>query len=255
MDALPLPEPLHALILKPDRLYAESLRQCAERALPGWQVTTVGSVPAATAMLAKHPVDLFITSLGEAIEGDALHLVARSKDCPIRARRILLLLVRHEYRALNALRSLPVDGVFDAAEDTPAAFIAALQKVADGSRYWSPGVIDRLQQLAATPKALFRILTDFENLVLSVIGDGCDDSVAARQLGLRPATITAVRRGLHRKLGVQHRGELVRVAAQQGYVHFTPEGVERPGFALLSAAYHPRNRKRSKASSGKNPQK
>jgi hypothetical protein len=53
-----------------------------------------------------------------------------------------------------------------------------------------------------------------------------------------------VRRGLHRKLGVQHRGELVRVAAQKGFVRFTPDGVERPGFALLTAAYHPRYHKR-----------
>jgi hypothetical protein len=35
------------------------------------------------------------------------------------------------------------------------------------------------------------------------------------------------------------------VAAQKGYVHFTPDGVERPGYALLAAAYHPRIRRRT----------
>jgi DNA-binding NarL/FixJ family response regulator len=239
------PEAFQVLILKPDRLYADSLRHSVEHALPGCHVTTVGSVPAAAEVLARRSVDLFITSLGEALAGDALDLVAKSKVRPSRARRVLLLLVRHEYWALAALRALSVDGVFDATADSQSAFLSALQAVAEGSRYWSPGVLDRLQELAATPDALYRILTDFEQLVLSVIGDGCDDAAAARQLGLCPATITAVRRGLHRKLRVQHRGELVRVAAQKGYVHFTPDGVERPGYALLAAAYHPRIRRRT----------
>jgi DNA-binding NarL/FixJ family response regulator len=122
-----------------------------------------------------------------------------------------------------------------------------MRSVAAGSRYWSPAVARRMRQVAAAPSALFRILTAFEQLVLSVIGDGCDDVEAARRLGLSPSTISTVRRGLHRKLGVQHRGELVRVAAQQGFVRFTPDGVERPGFALLSAAYHPRGPKRRAA--------
>ena len=61
-------------------------------------------------------------------------------------------------------------------------------------------------------------------------------SDAASKLGLSPATIGTVRRNLHRKLGIQHRGELVRIAAQNGFVRFTPAGIVRPGFALLVAA-------------------
>jgi DNA-binding CsgD family transcriptional regulator len=98
--------------------------------------------------------------------------------------------------------------------------------------------------MGSTPAARFRQLTAFEQVVLSVVGDGCDDIEAARRLSLSPATISTVRRGLHRKLHVQHRGELVRLAAQAGFVRFTPEGVERPGFGLLTAAYHPRDPKR-----------
>lgn len=255
MNPSPRPPSLHTLILKADQLYAESLRRCVEEALPAGRVTIVGSVDAAAGVLARESVDLFITGLGEAVEGDALDLVARIKLKPVQAQRVLLLLVRHEYRALAALRTLPVDGVFDAAADTPAAFHAALQAVVEGSRYWSPGIAERLQQLATAPTALFRILTDFELLVLSVIGDGCDDGTAARQLGLRPGTITTVRRGLHRKLHVQHRGELIRLAAQNGFVHFTPTGVERPGYALLAAAYHPRLRRRASDSAASVPAK
>ena len=244
MDGSSCPNPLRVLILKADRLYADVLRQNAESILQPAQVAIATSVATAQTLLAGERMDLFITGLGESLEGDALDLIARCKRPPFRARRVLVVTMCREYRAFAALRTLPIDGAFDSAEETPAAFAEALRTVVDGARYWSPGITRQLQHLAAAPTALFRMLTDFEQVVLSVIGDGCDDAQAACQLGLSPATISTVRRDLHRKLGVQHRGELVRVAAQKGFVRFTPDGVERPGFALLAAAYHPRCHKR-----------
>ena len=236
--------PLQILILKSDRLYADILRQHAGQAFPHARHTIATSIAEARELLGRVTFDLFITGLGEHAGGDALDLVAQCKREPLRARRVVVLLDRHEYRVLAVLRTLSVDGIFDPSEDSPAAFAAALPAIVRGSRYWSPGAAARLRQLAAAPGALFRILTDFEQVVLSVIGDGSDDQAAAGQLGLSPATISTVRRTLHRKLGVQHRGELVRMAAQKGYVRFTPAGVERPGYGLLAAAYQPRSRAR-----------
>jgi DNA-binding CsgD family transcriptional regulator len=81
------------------------------------------------------------------------------------------------------------------------------------------------------------MLSATEHLIFAVIGDGSDDQVAADQLNLRPSTIQSVRRELHRKLGIQHKGDLVRLAVLHGYVRFTAEGVQRPGFSSLFAAY------------------
>jgi DNA-binding NarL/FixJ family response regulator len=237
------PSAPRVLVLKADRLSADSLRHNIESVLHPADITVVTSVAAARKVLTAGKFDLFITGLGDALEGDPLLLIAQCKKPPLRARRVLVVTTRCDYRALAALRTLPVNGVFDAAEEAPEAFASALQTVAEGSPYWSSTILRKVRQLAVAPTALFRILTDFEQVVFSVLGDGCDDSAAAQQLDLKPSTISSVRRGLHRKLGIQHRGELVRLAAQQGYVHFTPNGVERPGFALLAAAYHPRDRK------------
>jgi len=238
------PTPSRVLILKADRLYADTLRRHAEQILHPAEITIVGTVAAARDFLARAAIEVFITGLGESLEGDALDLIAQCKKPPFCARRVLVVTARREYRVFAVLHTLPVDGVFDPAVEPPAAFAPALQTVVDGGRYWSPSVIQSVRQMAAAAPALFRMLTNFEQLVLSVIGDGCDDLEAARHLALSPSTISTVRRGLHRKLGVQHRGELVRLAAQTGFVRFTPEGVQRPGFALLSAAYRPRDPKR-----------
>ena len=237
-------DPHRVLILKADRLYADTLRQHAERVLQPVHTTIARSVTTAREVLARDPIALFITGLGETHEGDALDLIAQCKKKPYRARRVLVVTMRREYRAFAALRSLPIDGAFDSAEEPPEVFTHALHAVLGGSRFWSASIERRLQQLTSSPTALSRMLTDFEQVVLSVIGDGCDDAEAAHHFGLSPATISTVRRCLHRKLGVQHRGELVRVAAQQGFVRFTPDGVERPGYALLAAGYHPRENRR-----------
>lgn len=232
--------PPGVLILKADQLYAATLRQHVAELLPGARIGIAPTVAAARATLEAAPADLLIGSLGEGPEGDALDLIAQCSRAPRRARRVLVVTLRCEYRTLAALRTLSVEGVFDALEEAPGAFRPALAEVARGGRYWSPSVQRQLRQLTAAPGALFRLLTDFEQLVLSVIGGGCDDQEAADLLRLRPATISSVRRDLHRKLGVQHRGALIRIAAQKGFVRFTPQGVERPGFALLAAAYRPR---------------
>lgn len=244
----PTPAPgLKVLILKADRLYAEALRRRTAEVLPAARVSLATTTDAARAALAADEVDLFISGLGDAPEGDVLELIAHCSRQGAGVTRILVVALRWEYRTLAALRSLPVDGVFDALGEPPDAFGGAVTAIANGVRYWSPGVVQRLQQLAARPTALFRLLTDFEQLALSVIGGGCDDAEAATLLRLSPATISSVRRDLHRKLGVQHRGALVRIAAQTGFVRFTPDGVERPGFSLLAAAYHPRHVRRRQA--------
>ena len=231
------------VILRSDRLYAELLRQSASRVFPRTRVIITRTVEAAAAALTTQSVDLFITGVGDAVEGDVLDLLLdRTAQSP-RAPRVVVTTTGCEFRVLRALRTLGVDGVFDSASDSPEAFAVALRTVAEGSRYWSPTILAQMEREGSPSNALFRLLTAFEQVVLSIIGDGCDDTVAARTLGVSPSTVSTVRRELHRKLHVQHRGELVRAAAQNGFVRFTASGVVRPGFALLRASYAPKPRR------------
>ena len=174
---------------------------------------------------------------------DVIDLLA-SLTTPSRSIRILVVTVRLEYRVLAALRTLAIDGAFDSATSSPDELTVALQTLDSGKRYWSQSILDHMHRVGSASNALFRLLTNFEQVVLSVIGDGCDNVVAAQKLNLSPATVSTVRRELHRKLGVQHRGELVRVAAQHGFVRFTAGGIVRPGFGLMCATYQSRRTKR-----------
>lgn len=250
MDTPLNPRLNRVIILKSDRLYAESLRQYVLHLNPRATVTIAISVESALELLVAHKVDVLVSGVGYNMDGDVLDMLAKwNKISPVRTTKVLIVTARREYRVLVALRTLAVDGVYDSAAEVPETFSKALQLVAGGRRYWSPSIIEHMYQVGSASTAVFRLLTSFEQVVLSVIGDGCDNTAAARELNLSPATVSTVRRELHRKLGVQHRGELVRVAAQHGFVRFTPAGVVRPGFAMMRASYMARRSKRSRGAS------
>lgn len=228
------------LILKADRIYAEALRQYTLHVFPSARVQVAWCIESARKILAEEKVDIFVTGVCASLESDVLDLLAQRPVPHPRNQRVLVVTIRREYRILSALRGLAIDGVFDSSSEPPVDFGKALQAIAQGNRYWSLSVLNHMHEVGSANTALFRLLTTFEQVVLSVIGDGCDNNVAARTLKLSPSTISTVRRELHRKLGVQHRGELVRVAAQHGFVRFTAAGVVRPGFNLMCQAYNAR---------------
>lgn len=229
------------LILKTDRLYAETLGQLALSAVPQVRVQIASSANDAAGIVSRERVDLLLTGMGSSHDGDALDLVWRRTTS--KARRVLVVTSRRDDRTLTALRALEVDGVFDSATENSSQFAVVVRAVINGNKYWSQSLLSCMQRDSLGANSIFRRLTGFEQLVLAILGDGRDDDSAARELQLSPSTIGTVRREIHRKLGVQHRGDLVRVAAQSGFVRFTPEGVARPGFSLLNAAYD-RTRKR-----------
>jgi len=243
-----------ALILEADKLYAEMLRQYILRTSPGAQVTSVATVVAAQRALGESPSELFVTGIGSSLDGDVFDILIHRAKYLSCSSHVLVVTGCREFRMLSALRSLSVEGVFDSSSEPPEQLLEAIRIVSLGLRYWSTTVTDFIRQGGAGPRVLSQLLTEFEQIVLSVIGDGSDDITASSELGLSPATVCTVRRQLHRKLGVQHRGALVRAAAQYGFVRFTPFGVVRPGFQLLTAAYRPRKRKSPKYTENKKTQ-
>ena len=249
MESFPCPEIRTILIVKADRLYAEALRQLALVVFPSAHIRLAWSIASAEAALAAEPVELLVTGIGASLVGDALDFLARYLAQSAGTKRVLVVTTHRDVHLLSALRSLPIHGVFDSAVEHPEQFLLAIQAVAQRDQYWSRSILDRIRSDSANGSSFSRLLTVSEQLILSVIGGGSDNVAAAIELGLSPATVSSVRRDLHRKLGVQHRGELMRIAAQTGFVQFTPLGVVRPGFSILTAEHQARKSKRGSGTS------
>jgi len=229
------------LILKSDCLYGETLQRATERIWPSAKILLVNRLNDAVAAAKSVQIHLLLTGVGM-LDGDALDFLATITQKPAQIDRVLVITGRRDQRVLASLQALPIDGVFDSTSEGLDRFDIAVRSVAAGRLYWSPSVVECVRQQCFPPNSICRRLTPTEQLVLAVIGDGSDDNTAAERLGLRASTILSVRGELHRKLGVQHRGELVRLAVQYGFVRFNPDGVVRPGFATMMAAWGERRK-------------
>ena len=225
------------LINVAERLYAGFVRQVVEEAFPEAQMTVVDCLQNAVAYLAANPVDLFLTGLGMTLlGGDALEFLAEALQGRRLFKRVLVVSARRERSILTALRSMAVDGLFDPDTESAARLQVALRTVAEGRSYWSEAVLQEFREFEQARGLPLEPLTPMEKVVLAVAGGGCDDAAVAAQLGLRRSTVQSVRRALHQKLKVQHRGDLIRIAVQLGFVQFTGKAVLRPGFAQLLKA-------------------
>jgi DNA-binding NarL/FixJ family response regulator len=233
MTPHPIAAPSAVLILKSGRLLGSVLREVVRERFPAAMIQVAHTIAAGRALLAERPIDLLLTGVGFP-DGDALDLIAQQGE----RRRVLVVTSHWEHRVLAALRVLPIRGVFDPSSEDAEQLDAALAAVTQGGHYWSLSVLDRLYAQSVPSTSISRMLSPTEHLVFAVIGDGTDDKAAATELNLRPSTVQSVRRDLHRKLGAQHKGDLMRLAVQHGYVRITAVGVQRLGFASLLAAWH-----------------
>jgi DNA-binding NarL/FixJ family response regulator len=242
MNPVPLSEVGTVLILEADQLCADALQQAATGVFPGATFRIANRVSSAMTMIGTGSIDLLLSGVYLS-DGDTLELLAACLS-QHQIGRILVVTRDHEQWVLQLLRNLAVSGVFDMVNEGLDQFRHALRTVAAGCTYWSSAILERLRQYRQSPNAHWRLLTPAEQLVLSVIGDGSDDQAAAVRLEMKPSTVQSVRRALHRKLGIQHKGGLVQLAVQSGFVRFGPEGITRPGLSVLRAACraHPSRR-------------
>jgi DNA-binding NarL/FixJ family response regulator len=233
MEPTPAPDSPRILVLKAELLYAEALAATAQAVFPHAAVSFSNRVQQAAQTLAVGPLDLLITGLGMS-DGDMLDFLYLAMSGRRAIKRVLVATAQRDHHAFESLASLPLDGVFDTNGSQLGEFAGALRSVAAGRGYWSASLdLKPRKPVRDRTATADSYLTPVEQLVLSVIGDGSDDRQAAERLGIKDSSVHSVRRELHRKLGAQHRGELVRHAVQRGFVRFTDEGVQRPGYAML----------------------
>lgn len=86
--------------------------------------------------------------------------------------------------------------------------------------------------------------------LLGAIHEGADNASVACALGVSEHTVGTMRRNLHHKLKLRHKGDVVRFAMENGFVRFSRGTLSLPGFAHLRAVYHSR-RPRAKQGAAK----
>jgi DNA-binding NarL/FixJ family response regulator len=228
-----------------DQLVADAVQRallgCAPHA-PVWKERAGGSL---LRRLSGGKTDLLIAS-ARLLDGDALDILARARRDGL-CERLLVVTDDIEPQVIHTLRMLGVHGTVDTRVDGAACLEDAIRRVGCGGSYWSGTCLDVLHghgPLSHLPQ----VLSPVELYVMAILGEGCDDEVAAGRIGLSAQAVHAYRKRLHGKLGLQHRGQLVGIAVRFGLVRFTTNGVEHPGLESLRARCVFRTRRRALAS-------
>lgn len=136
-------------------------------------------------------------------------------------RRLVVFVEKADYQAVRVVRLALRCTILDASTETLLSLCARVRRAVGGRTYISPSIRLAAAQKLPDPE-LF--LTAAEHRVLEVIGTGADDVQASMLLGIQPATVMTHRSHVMRKLGVRHRGELIRAAIRYGYVSIGANG-------------------------------
>ena len=217
------------VVLKADRLYGDLIARQIRDTWRNAQVSVFQlGFDALDSIQASVP-DMFITGV-KIDDMDGLEHLEPFIDTTL---PILVLTSRHDPRTLELLRSVRFDGLYDGNAEGLANLPVAIEEVLQRRLYVSPTMMPHLKR----PRNItLDTLTEKEQLVLSLIGDGTDDQQAAAQLGLSPHTVNTHRKSIMAKLKLHHKGQLMLYAIQHGYIRVTAQSVFRPGFQRKWAA-------------------
>ncbi len=134
-------------------------------------------------------------------------------------RPVLVLSIHAEQ--LHAARVLKAGGAgYITKESAPQELTKAVRKVAGGGKYVSPALAELLaSELASdTGRQLHERLSDREYRVMWLLATGKQINEIAKEMVLRPSTVSTYRTRILRKLGLRNNAELVHYAVRQQLV-------------------------------------
>ena len=230
------PEKFRVVIAKRSQLALDQIAAAVSAACGPVALAYCPTAAIALEAVRERPADLGVLGLSLP-DMDGLDLLKRIEE-EGRVARILIVSGRRDERVREILRPSRVDGFFDPVHDGFAALVEAIRTVVEGGIWFGRGISDDWSPPVGPP-LLRELLSPLELRIFAVMGDGCDDDVAARMLRMPLHAALGHRTAIMRKLGVQTRTGLMREAVRRGVVRITEDRILRPGFnSELAQAGH-----------------
>ena len=186
------------------------------------QATVIGAFGSGYAFFEAQPslgkIDLVLLDIQLPGE-DGITLAKRFSSMLPEAKVILVSSVKEDYLLNKALQS-GADG-FVHKDDSMDAVVGAIETVMQGGCYFGHTVQQLRRQMGHNPESFSKILTDKEQEVLELLGQGLSNEEAAPMLALSPDTVQTHRRNLMRKLGLHNAMQLQAYALKRGFTSVT----------------------------------
>lgn len=208
------------LVTEDQTMSGELLASACAQAIPGSRVCNAGDGAAAITAARELIPDLVILDL---VLPDCDGLALTKELFAISPSVKIVVLSSHlDEFTLHRVANSRVHGIIHKNEH-PAAFLReAIDTVMAGRQYYSPIVQSLRASLRADPAAFNKILSDREQEVLGLIGEGFNDETIAERLGFTARTAKAHRVKLMAKLNMHSTPQLIRYALEKGFARITP---------------------------------
>lgn len=190
---------------------------------PDATIAEAGDGAGALATCRRCQPDLLLLDL-ELPDTDGLDLLKEIQQFVPTGLRVLVLSSHTEPFALSRLRSAQVHGFVDKNEQSPETLCIALREIVSGRQYFSTVVARSHAALRANPQSFDKLLSEREQELLRLFGQGLSNEDVAARHRLTPVTARNHRRNIMGKLGIHSTPELIQYAIENGFARIRPRG-------------------------------
>lgn len=138
----------------------------------------------------------------------------RASGCPT---RVLVLSAYSDDYTIYRVERANVHGFVDKRGDVIAVLGEALRALADGMSYFSPAFEKARRALHANPHSFDKVLSESEQRILCLIGEGLADEEIGGILRISPRTVQTHRHNILRKLRIAGTPKLIAFAMRHGF--------------------------------------
>jgi DNA-binding NarL/FixJ family response regulator len=203
------------VVIEDHTLVCEMLTLVCGQAIQGADVRGAKTGAAGLALTKDMQPDLVILDLALP-DTDGLDLLPQLFAAAPRVKVIALSCHTDEFTLHRALRS-NVHGFVDKNEQPLKILSEAITAVMAGHRYFSSVAQRARATLRTDPVAFNKLLSDWEQELLALFGEGLSNTEVAQRVGLSAVTVKNHRCRIMGKVGVHSTPQLIRYAIEKGF--------------------------------------
>jgi two-component system response regulator NreC len=208
------------VVVEDHTLICEMLIMVCKQTMPGAKIVGAKTGAAGIARAREEQPELIILDVALP-DGDGLDLLPQFFSAAPRAKVIALSGHADEFTLHRALRS-SVHGFVDKNEQPLEVLGEAMAKVLAGERYFSSVARRARATLRSDPAAFDKVLSEWEQQLLALFGEGRSNADVAKTVGLSAVTVKNHRCRIMAKIGVHSTPQLIRYAIEKGFTRVQP---------------------------------